>query len=229
MPQGVSAQKRSQSSQGCQAPGLGLAGRVNAVCLLVQKYKSFSMFAICVCVCKVPGKREFCKENLILDHTHELLVGGTQEKPLYEAEKLLEGRQTHPSHLPGEVPILRYADGQPPGPQEKLPTLLASPGPRPAPQDTSCQAALRGPARDLIPLPPASAELGRDPGPGCLLKASSQGNSQLTWPAVCGPAVPARSWKYKQTFLCSDSKVKYRAAWRPAVNFSAHALLREQR
>lgn len=117
--------------------------------------------------------------------------------------------------------------GSPPSPQEQLPTLLASPGaPALPPQDTISQEALQGSARDFILLPPTSVELGRDPGPGCLLKASSQGNSQLTRPAVCGPAVPARSWKYKQTFLCSDSKVKYCAAWRPAVNFSAHALLR---
>lgn len=49
--------------RGCQAPGLGHAVRgANAACLLVQKYKPASMYAICVCL-NSSGQTEFLQKK----------------------------------------------------------------------------------------------------------------------------------------------------------------------
>lgn len=173
---------------------------------------------------QVPGKEDFCRENLIFDSTCELLGGGAQEKLLCEAEKPLEGTQTAllTCLVSPDPQVCRQ--GQPAGSREQLPTLWlprAPARPRQAPALRWLRGALPGTSFFFRRFSGA----GQDPGPGYLLRASSQGNPRLTQPAICGPAVPAGSWKHKQTFLCSNSKVKCHAAWRPAV-YSAHSPFR---
>ena len=134
---------------------------VNSIRFLMQKIKPASVYSICV---ENLRQTEFLQRKSDFSSHPKVLVGRAQEKPLQEAETPLEGKEAQPVS-----PRRRCADravlcafrSQ----EQRPPTAL--PGPR---LSVTLLRALLGPSVFFCPL---SQSWGRDPGPGCLLKASS--------------------------------------------------------
>lgn len=116
----------SMSPSGCRAPGRGPAVRgINAVCLLVQKYKPASMYAICVCL-ESPKQTELLRRNMISAQIWSCLLEAPKRNLSMKQRNLWKENRPTSSHLLAKSPILRCVDrGSPPGPWEQLPTLPA--------------------------------------------------------------------------------------------------------
>lgn len=157
---------------------------VNATRFLMQKNKPASVYSICV---ENLRQTEFLQRKSDFSSHPKVLVGRVQEKPLQEEETPLEGKEAQP--FSPQLQVCRRG-----GPLcIQVPGAAASDSPARTPALSDSP---QSSARSFSLLCALSQSWGRGPGPGCLLKASSQGNprgpSCYLWPAV-----PSRSWKDK--------------------------------
>lgn len=129
---------------------------------------------------KISGKQNFCKGNLILACTQRCLLEEPKRNLSMRQRRLWKEKRPTPSH-----PSLRCANRVvlcALRSQEQRPRT-ALPGPR------LSVTLLRAPLGPSVFFHPLSQSWGRDPGPGCLLKASSQGNPADP-AAICGQLSP---------------------------------------
>lgn len=186
MAPGHSTRKTPSPPRGCQAPGLGHAVRgMNAVLFFSAEIQAAFMYAICVCL-KNYKQTAFCKGNLILAQTWEFFLEEPRRNFSMKQRSLWKEGRPSPAQLLGQVSVLGCADrGSPlqaPGAASPLPPPPTPHGLRTArlghQLSGSSSWALPGssPSFSL----PFHQSWGGDPSPGCYLKASSQGNPQLT-------------------------------------------------